>query len=75
MLFSIKWKVLEGEETKESVQCGGRSDRLALHCIINCDKTPAIYARAAPAKLAVGSATPSLCRHASDADIRHFIHN
>ncbi|PXX55444.1 hypothetical protein DFR60_103502 [Hungatella effluvii] len=46
-----------------------------LHCVINCDKTPAIYARAAPAKLAVGSATPSLCRHASDADIRHFIHN
>ena len=46
-----------------------------LHCAINCDKTPAIYARAAPAKLVVGSTTPSLCRHASDADIRHFIHN
>ena len=32
----------------------------------------AIYARSTPAKLAVGSTTPSLRRRTPDADIRHY---
>ena len=38
------------------------------------NKAPAAYALCTPAKPAVGTTTPSLCRRTDAADIRHFIH-
>ena len=38
------------------------------------NKAPAAYALCTPAKLAVGTTTPSLCRRTDAADIWHFIH-
>ena len=51
---------------------GAVSGVLALHCINPCAIAPAIYARSTPAKLDVGSATPSLRGRTPDADIRHY---
>ena len=45
---------------------------LVQHCINFRVIAPAIYARSTPAKLAVGSTTPSLRRRTPDADIRHY---
>ena len=38
------------------------------------NKAPAAYALCTPAKLAVGTTTPSLCRRTDAADIWHFFH-
>ena len=38
------------------------------------NKAPAAYALCTPAKLDVGTTTPSLCRRTDDADIWHFFH-
>ena len=51
---------------------GAVSGVLALHCINPCAIVPAIYARSTPAKLDVGSTTPSLRGRTPDADIRHY---
>ena len=48
--------------------------KLVQHCVNNSDIAPAIHTGTASANLAVGTATPSIRRHASSADIRHSIH-
>ena len=62
-------RYLKGKEEEWKQYAGAVSGVLALHtyCI-----APAIYARSTPAKLDVGSATPSLRGRTPDADIRHY---
>ena len=65
-------RYLKGKEEEWKQYAGAVSGVLALHCINPCAIAPAIYARSTPAKLDVGSATPSLRGRTPDADIRHY---
>ena len=66
-------RYLKGKEEEWKQYAGAVSGVLALHCINPCAIVPAIYARSTPAKLDVGSTTPSLRGRTPDADIGHYI--